>query len=110
MTCPPAARRPRPSRGLTDRSPQDSTIRANSCFTGFDFGALPAPSASPRVPEERQSNSAQVVCLCPRLFRVTVKNQLRIWLDGGESCLRAGIRLLPGPAGRPTGQVVATLT
>src|SRR3954453_10970781 len=31
--------------------------------SGFDFGALPAPSAFPRVPGKRQSNSAQVVCL-----------------------------------------------
>src|SRR3954471_5020145 len=28
--------------------------------SGFDFGAPPAPSASPRVPEKRQSKSAQV--------------------------------------------------
>ena len=46
--------------------------------SGSDFGAPPAPSASPRVPGERQSNSAQVVCLWHRLFRVTVNNGLRI--------------------------------
>src|SRR6202165_722484 len=44
---------------------------------GFDSGAPPAPSASPRVPQKRQSNSAQVVCLWHRLFRVTVNNRLR---------------------------------
>src|SRR5258706_13040437 len=55
--------------------------------SGFDLGAPPAPSASPRVPEKRQSNSAQVVCLWHRLFRVTVNNPLRNWLAGAESCL-----------------------
>src|SRR3979490_3129995 len=45
--------------------------------SGFDSGAPPAPSASPRVPQKRQSNSAQVVCLWHRLFRVTVNNRLR---------------------------------
>src|ERR1700682_413113 len=54
--------------------------------SGFDSGAPPAPSASPRVPEKRQSNSAQVVCLWHRLFRVTVNNRLRIRLAGLESC------------------------
>src|ERR1700733_1299831 len=44
----------------------------------FELGsASPAPPASPRVPLERQSNSAQVVCLWDRLFRVTVNNGLR---------------------------------
>src|SRR3954465_12562109 len=44
----------------------------------FELGsASPAPPASPRVPLKRQSNSAQVVCLWIRLFRVTVNNGLR---------------------------------
>src|SRR6476660_4319612 len=55
--------------------------------SGFDSGAPPAPSASPRVPEKRQSNSARVVCLWTRLFRVTVNNPLRNWLAATESCL-----------------------
>src|ERR1700686_21423 len=54
--------------------------------SGFDSGASPAPSASPRVPEQRQSNSAQVVCLWHRLFRVTVNNRLRNRSPGRESC------------------------
>src|SRR5260370_42593278 len=54
--------------------------------SGFDLGAPPAPSASPRVPEKRQSNSARAVCLWPRLFRVTVNNPLRNWLAASESC------------------------
>src|SRR3954454_9977425 len=39
--------------------------------------ASPSPSGSPLVPLKRQSNSAQVVCLWIRLFRVTVNNGLR---------------------------------
>src|SRR5512140_3805693 len=35
--------------------------------------------------EKRQSNSAQVVCLWHRLFRVTVNNRLRNWISGPES-------------------------
>src|SRR5260370_15993325 len=54
--------------------------------SGFDLGAPPAPSASPRVPEKRQSNSAQVVCLWHRLFRVTVNNRLRNRTVDPESC------------------------
>src|SRR5258705_3538610 len=54
--------------------------------SGFDSGAPPAPSASPRVPEQRQSNSAQVVCLWHRLFRVTVNNRLRNRAVRAESC------------------------
>src|SRR5216683_4742730 len=54
--------------------------------SGFDSGASPAPSASPRVPEQRQSNSAQVVCLWHRLFRVTVNNRLRNRAADSESC------------------------
>src|SRR5512140_7397 len=46
-------------------------------FVRLDLGAPPAPSASPRVPVERQSDSAQGVCLRSRLFRVTVNNGLR---------------------------------
>src|SRR5713226_1906133 len=57
--------------------------------SGSDSGAPPAPSASPRVPEKRQSNSAGDVCLWHRLFRVTVNNRLRNWLADTESC-RAG--------------------
>src|SRR6202163_1531532 len=37
--------------------------------------------------EKRQSNSAQVVCLWRRLFRVTVNNRLRNPPAGAESCL-----------------------
>src|ERR1700733_1649224 len=40
---------------------------------------------------ERQSNSAQVVCLWLRLFRVTVNNQLRNPTLRPESCL-AGMK------------------
>ena len=73
--------------------------------SGSDFGAPPAPSASPRVPVKRQSNSAQVVCLRTRLFRVTVNNRLR---NGGwpapESCLCAGTLQIPGPV-RPSSVV-----
>src|SRR5437879_10842896 len=54
--------------------------------SGFDSGAPPAPSASPRVPLKRQSNSAQVVCLWHRLFRVTVNNRLRNRAADSESC------------------------
>src|SRR6266850_1479729 len=61
--------------------------------SGSDSGAPPAPSASPRVPEKRQSNSARVVCLWQRLFRVTVNNRLRSWLAGTESWLRCKICL-----------------
>src|ERR1700737_21760 len=43
---------------------------------------LPPPRASL---EKRQSNSAQVVCLWRRLFRVTVKNRLRNGIAGPES-------------------------
>src|ERR1700681_4376536 len=72
--------------------------------SGSDSGAPPAPSASPRVPAKRQSNSARVVCLWHRLFRVTVNNPLRNWLAGAESCI--GGRA--GGVGRPrAGHVVA---
>src|SRR6267154_4162793 len=54
--------------------------------SGFSSGASHAPSASPRVPPKRQSNSAQVVCLWLRLFRVTVNNRLRNRPAGPESC------------------------
>src|ERR1700692_711810 len=75
--------------------------------SGFDSGAPPAPSASPRVPEKRQSNSARVVCLWQRLFRVTVNNRLRNWLAGTESC-RGGELTGCGPRrSHPAGHVVA---
>src|ERR1700742_4078657 len=65
-----------------DRCPLHSTIRANSCSRPVrTLGASPAPTASPRVPLKRQSNSAQVVCLWVRLFRVTVNNGLRSEAD-----------------------------
>ena len=77
-TCRRGARRPRPVRGRRDRCRQHSTIRANSCS-----GPVPTPAPhrrlqSPRASRlKRQSNSAQVVCLRRRLFRVTVNNGLR---------------------------------
>src|SRR3981081_2458433 len=55
--------------------------------SGSDSGAHPAPTASPRVPLKRQSNSAQVVCLRDRLFRVTVNNGLRSWAWGLKNWL-----------------------
>src|SRR5437879_5878162 len=78
--------------------------------SGFDLGAPPAPSASPRVPEKRQSNSAQVVCLWHRLFRVTVNNRLRNRAAGPESCRPGEIdgASVCGDSQR-AGQVVAML-
>src|SRR5258706_15810601 len=64
--------------------------------SGFDSGAPPAPSASPRVPQKRQSNSAQVVCLWHRLFRVTVNNRLRNRAADSESCRPAKLTGLGG--------------
>src|SRR4030081_816121 len=76
--------------------------------SGLDFGAPPAPSASPRVPEKRQSNSAQVVCLWHRLFRVTVNNRLRNRAAGPESCRPDEIdRVSVAATANGAGQVVA---
>ena len=65
--------------------PRHARIHA---FVRSDSGACHAPSASPRVPRKRQSNSAQSVCLWGRLFRVTVNNPLRfgrrIWKVAGR--------------------------
>src|ERR1700738_3270725 len=55
--------------------------------SGSESGALSAPSASPHVPDERQSKFARVVCLWLRLFRVTVNNPLRNRAAHAESCL-----------------------
>src|SRR3954466_6117115 len=89
----PARRAAASARSRTDGS-MPSILHDTREFmlaSGFDFGAPPAPSASPRVPEKRQSKSAQVVCLSVRLFRVTVKNGLRNCADELETCLIAGI-------------------
>src|SRR3984957_14767031 len=70
-----------------DRCPQHSTIRANSCFRPVPTSALHLRLQPPRASlEKRQSNSAQVVCLWHRLFRVTVNNGLRNRSPGRESC------------------------
>src|SRR6202022_1237028 len=77
--------------------------------SGLDSGAPPAPSASPRVPQKRQSNSAQVVCLWHRLFRVTVNNPLRNRAAGPESCGPGELTGVGGGAPpHRSGQVVAT--
>src|SRR3954454_18251612 len=45
--------------------------------SGSDSGAIPAPSASPRVSPQETLQFAQVVCLRARLLSVTVNNGLR---------------------------------
>src|SRR3979411_2970935 len=90
---------------------QASTLHDTREFmlsSGLDFGAPPAPSASPRVPKKRQSNSAQVVCLWHRLFRVTVNNRLRNRAAGPESCRPDEIdRVSVAATANGAGQVVA---
>src|SRR6476620_3493479 len=68
--------------------------------SGFDSGATPAPQPPRASLEKRQSNSAQVVCLWQRLFRVTVNNGLRNALAGPEKCLLGEIDRPERPAGR----------
>src|SRR4051794_9616753 len=66
----------------------------------FELGSASfAPPASPRVPLKRQSNSAQVVCLWDRLFRVTVNNGLRSEPEGPKNWHLAQIQ--------PTGPFLA---
>jgi hypothetical protein len=76
----PARRAAASALSRTDES-MPSTLHDTREFmllSGYDLKVLHlAPSASPRIPKKRQSNSARAVCLWVRLFRVTVKNGLR---------------------------------
>src|SRR3954454_2769896 len=90
-----------------DRCLLHSTIRANSCSRPVStYGASPAPTASPRVPLKRQSNSAQVVCLWVRLFRVTVNNGLRSEAGEPKNWRLAQIQAI-GPVSRASAAQVA---
>ena len=59
---------------------QHSTIRANPCSRPVPTPARqPAPSASPRGPIKRQSNSAQLVCLRNSTFSCYGKEPVKEW-------------------------------
>src|SRR3984893_14149595 len=84
----PARRAAASARSLTDGS-MPSLLHDTREFmlsSGSESGALSAPSASPHVPDRRQSKFARVVCLWLRLFRVTVNNRLRNRSARVESC------------------------
>src|SRR5436305_11780645 len=75
----PARRAAASARSRTDGSMPSALhdTREFMLSSGSNPLAHPAPTAIPRVPHERQSNSTRVVCLRHRPFRVTVNNGLR---------------------------------